>query len=235
MGKGKIAGYLLSATIAAILAIESKGQQTIFTIPSSDVLDRGEVNLDFAALFKPNNEREVRRFSSFVPGITVGLGKNVEIGLNLAGNVQPGADATTLVPGIKWKFYEKKDLSLFVGTNFYIPVRNRAYRAGSTSYLGVSKSIGKSRFTGGGFISSRNVAAPRVIRGGGIFGFEYTINKKIGFAADWINGRHAAGFFTTGLVLQPHPKLTTNLAYSIGNNNPNRGNHFFLVDMSYNF
>jgi hypothetical protein len=218
-----------------LLGITASAQQTIFSIPSSDVLDRGKVSVEFAAAFKANDEEALHKFSSFVPRLIVGLGKNVEIGFALIGNVQPGPDATTLAPGIKWKFYEKRDLSLYAGANFYIPVKHRAYDAGSTTYVGVSKSIGKARFTGGGFVSTRNVFAPHAIRGGGLFGFEYTVNEKIGFAADWINGRHAFGFFTSGLIYKPHPKVSTNFAYSIGNRNRVRGNHFFIVEMAYSF
>jgi len=226
---------MVSFLLLFLFGVRAHAQQSILAIPSSDVLDRGAVSLDFAALFKPNDEEELRRFSSFVPGFTVGLGKDVEVGFNVTGNLQPGTDAATLVPGIKWKFYERKKLSLFVGTNFYIPVMNRAYKAGLTSYIGASKSIGRSRFTVGGFISTRNVIAPNATRSGGLFGFEYTINKRIGLAADWINGRHSAGFFTSGLVYKLHPKVTTNFAYSVGNNYANRGNHFFLIDTSYTF
>ena len=218
-----------------LLGITASAQQTIFSIPSSDVLDRGKVSVEFAAAFKLNNEDALRKFSSFVPRVIVGLGHDVEIGLSVLGNVQPGPDATTIASGIKWKFYEKKDLSLFLGTNFYIPLRHRAYNAGSTSYVGLSKSIGKCRFTGGGVISTRSVFAPRAIRGGGLLGFEYTVNKKIGFAADWISGRHAFGFFTSGLTYKPHPKVSTNWAYAIGNRNVVRGNHYFIAEMAYYF
>jgi hypothetical protein len=231
----KIAGYVLSGILATVFAAEAKGQQSIFGIPSSDVLDRGEVMVQFSGLFKPNNEEALRRFSSFVPGVVVGVGKSIEIGLNITGNVQPGTDATTLAPGVKWKFYEKKKLALFAGINFFIPVKNRAYKSGLTSYVGGSKSVGKARFTLGGFVSTRNVLAPDAIRSGGLFGFEYTVNKKITLAADWINGRHSAGFFTSGVIYKPLPKLSTNWGYSIGNTRFGRGNHFFLLAADYTF
>ena len=218
-----------------LAAPRTDAQQTIFSIPSSDVLDRGEVSVEFAAAFKANNERTLRKFSSFVPRLIVGLGKNVELGFAFTGNIQPGPDAPTLGTGIKWKFYEKQGFSFFAGANFYIPIKHRAYKAGTVSYVGISKSIGRARFTGGGFVSTRNVFAPNATRSGGIFGFEYTVNKKVGFAADWINGRHAFGYLTTGLIYKPHSKVSTNFAYAIGNNNAIRGNHYFIVEMAYNF
>ncbi len=127
-------------------------QQTIFNVPTTDVLGRGKVYFELDASFKTNDQTALRRFSSFVPRLVVGVGGNVEVGLNVTGNVQPGSDTTTFVPTVKWKFYEskKKDTALIAGTNFYIPARNRSYNFGTYSYLAVSKTINKTRLTAGG-------------------------------------------------------------------------------------
>jgi len=79
------------------------------------------------------------------------------------------------------------------------------------------------------------VAAANAVRAGGQFGFEQTINKKLSLAADWITGRHAAGYFTPGLIYKPHPKVTAYFSYSIGNAGAKNGNHFFLFELGYNF
>ncbi|MEQ1605750.1 MAG: hypothetical protein ABL999_12865 [Pyrinomonadaceae bacterium] len=214
-------------------AIFSRAQQTIFNVPTTDVLDRGKVYAELDAAFKPNDPK----FSSFVPRFVVGVGGNVEIGLNVTGNIQPGSDSTTLVPTIKWKFYqnEKKDTALIAGTNFYIPVRNRSYRAGTYSYLAVSKTINKTRLTGGGYVATKNVFATNATRGGGQFGIEQTINGQVTLAADWITGRHSSGYFTPGVIYKPHPQVTAYFSYSIGNTNARNGNHFFLFELGYNF
>ena len=212
-------------------------QQTIFNVPTTDVLDRGKVYVELDAAFKPNSQPAASRFSSFVPRIVIGVGGNVEIGLNVTGNIQPGSDSTAMVPSIKWKFYQnkKKDTALIAGTNFYIPVRNRSYRAGTYSYLAVSKTINKTRLTAGGYVATKNVFASNATRGGGQFGIEQTVNSKLAFAADWITGRHSAGYFTPGVIYKPHPKVTTYLSYSIGNINATKGNHYFLFELGYNF
>ena len=112
-------------------------QQTIFNVPTTDIMDRGKCYGELDAAFKPTDSAAVSKFSSFVPRVVVGVGGKVEVGFNLTGNIQPGADSTTLVPTVKWKFYENrsKDTALIAGTNFYIPVRNRAYNFGTYSYL----------------------------------------------------------------------------------------------------
>ena len=214
----------------------ANAQQTIFNVPTSDVLDVGKVYVELDASFKTNDEDALHKFSSFVPRLVVGVGGNVEVGLNVMGNIQPGADSTTLVPSLKWKFYknEKKQFALFGGTNVYIPVRNRAYNIGSYSYIALSKTIKKSRITAGGFVASKNVFAPNAVRGGGQFGFEQAVNSKFTVAADWVTGRHASGYFTPGVIYKPHPKVTTYLSYSIGNDKDAAGNHFFLLEVGYN-
>ena len=218
-------------------AVFVSAQQTIFNVPTTDVLDHGKVYAELDVSFKFNDQEALRKFSSFVPRVVVGVGGNVEVGLNVTGNIQPGSDSTTFVPTMKWKFYEneKKDTALIAGTNLYIPVRNRAYNLGTYSYLAVSKTINKTRLTAGGYVASKNVFVANAVRGGGQFGFEQTVNRKFSVAADWITGKHASGYFTPGVVYKPTSKLTTYWAYSIGNAGAARGNHFFLFELGYNF
>ena len=228
---------IVTLSFLLVFTANNFAQQTIFNVPSTDVLDKKQVYVELDAAFKTNNQPALSKFSSFVPRIVVGIGNNVEIGMNVIGNVQPGSDSTTFVPTAKWKFYEnkKKDLGLIGGTHVYIPVRNRAYNIGSYSYLAASKTIKKTRLTAGGYLASKNVFAAKAVRGGGQFGFEQTINGKVSFAADWITGKHASGYFTPGLVYKPTPKLATYWAYSIGNADAKRGNHFFLLEIGYTF
>ena len=215
----------------------AEAQQTIFNVPTTDIMGRGKVYGELDASFKPNDQDVLGRFSSFVPRVVVGAGGNVEVGLNVTGNIQHGVDNTTLVPTAKWRFYqnEKNGVAMIAGTDLFIPARNRAYDIGTYSYLELSKTIKKTRLTGGGYVASKNVFAPDAVRGGGQFGIEQTVNNKFSVAADWITGKHASGYFTPGFIFKPTSKLTTYWAYSIGNTNASNGNHFFLFEVGYNF
>ncbi len=108
-------------------------QQTIFNVPSTDVLDRGKIYAQLDVPFKPNDSDSVSRFSSFVPRIVAGAGRRTEVGLNVAGNIQPDPDQTTLVPMIKLKLYDGGDTcSAFVsGNKLFVLNRNRASRLGN--------------------------------------------------------------------------------------------------------
>lgn len=225
-------GTLLCGVFSAAHA-----QQTIFNVPSTDVLDRGKVYAELDASLKPTDGSVVTKFSSFVPRIVVGAGSNVEIGLNVTGNIQPGPDSTTLVPTIKWKPCQGKDngWAVVVGDNLFIPVRNRGYNAGNYVYAEVSKTFKSgTRVTFGGYDFTRNVVAS-ANRAGGQFGFEQPLTKKVTFAADWLTGKHGAGYFTPGIVFKAGPKVTGYAGYSIGNTNVSNGNHFFLLEVGYNF
>ena len=215
----------------------SRAQQTIFNVPSTDVLNRGQVYGELDVSVKPNNAEALNRFSSFVPRVVVGVGGRAEVGLNLLGNVQPGADATTLVPTVKYKLYDGGDngFRLVVGDNLYVPVRRRAYDVGNYVYLNGSKTIGKTRLTAGAFHYSRDVVAAHAQRAGGQFGFEQTINARVTLAADWITGKHANGYFTPGVIFKPAARITGYAGYSIGNAKARQGNRFFLLEIGYNF
>lgn len=83
-------------------------------------------------------------------------------------------------------------------------------------------------------MASKNVFAPKAVRGGGQFGFEQTVGDKVTLAADWFTGRHSNGYFTPGVIYKPHPRVTAYFSYSIGNDRAAAGNHFFLFEIGYN-
>lgn len=226
----------LAFCLLLLVSAELKAQQTIFNLPTADVLDKGKVYLELDASLKPTDGAAVSKFSSFVPRVVVGAGNRIEIGLNVTGNIQPGPDSTTLVPTIKWKPYSSKDdgWDFVVGNNLFVPVRNRAYNAGNYVYAQISKTFNSgTRVTFGGYDFTRNVVAS-ANRAGSQFGFEQPLNKKVTFAGDWYTGKHTAGYFTPGVIFKLGPKVTGYASYSIGNTNASNGNHFFLLELGYN-
>ena len=224
--------------VTTALCISGRAQQTVFNVPTTDVLDKGKVYFELDVSFKPNDSDAVSHFSSFVPRLVVGAGGKVEAGVNILGNIQPGPDSTTIAPTVKWKVYQGKDngWAIVLGDNLFIPVRNKSYDAGTYTYAMTQKTFAsKTRIGFGGYFFSKNVVAPNANRAGGQFTFEQPLNSKVTLAADWFTGRHSAGYFTPGVVFKVGPKVTGYASYSIGNQNPSRGNHFFLLEFGYNF
>jgi hypothetical protein len=221
-------------------SLNTQAQQTVFNVPSADVLDKGKVYGELDLTFKPNKDPDnvIQRFSSFVPRIVIGTGGRVEVGLNVTGNIQPGDDTTTLVSAIKYKAYDggKNGWAFIIGDNLFVPVRNKSYDAGNYAYAQFAKTFKtNTRITFGGYHFSNNVVVANAQRAGGQFAIEQPINAKFSLAADWYTGNHAAGYFTPGFSFKPHPKITGYVGYSIGNDNVKKGNHFFYTAIGINF
>ena len=225
---------MLVLAAAAAYAPTAYAQQTVFNVPTTDVLDRGKVYVELDVPFKPVDPK----FSSFVPRVVVGIGGNVEVGLNVVGNIQPGPDSTALAPSFKWKVYNGGDngWAFAVGDTVTIPTRNKSYDIGNYAYAEFSKTFKSgTRVTAGGFHFSDNVVAVDAQRSGGQFAIEHPVTPRVTIAADWLTGKHAGGYFSPGVYFKPHPKVTVYTAYSIGNSNVSNGNHFFLFEVGYNF
>jgi hypothetical protein len=231
-------GALLFALVMAALSIKAHAQQTVFNVPTTDVLDKGKVYFELDISAKPNDASALNHFSSFVPRLVVGAGHNLEVGLNVIGNIQPGPDATTLVPALKYRIYSGKDngWAIVVGNHVFIPVHNRAYHVGDHAYTITQKSFKSGTRLGfGAGVFTKNVVAANATRGAGLFTFEQPITKKLNWNTDWYTGKHAAGYVTTGVAYKLTKKLTADAAYSIGNSNASHGNHFFYFELGYNF
>ena len=213
-------------------------QQTVFNVPTTDVLDKRKVYFELDVSAKPNDSDAQNKFSSFVPRVVVGTGRNVEVGLNITGNVEPGRDSTTLVPAFKWRIYNGGDngWAIVVGSHAFIPVHNKAYDIGNYSYTMVQKTFKtKTRIGFGSGFFTKDVVAANAVRGVGQFTLEHPVTNKFTVASDWFTGKHANGYWTSGGIYKLTKTLTLYSGYSVGNANPSKGNHFLLFEVGYNF
>jgi hypothetical protein len=232
------AGLALFVLIMTALAINGHAQQTVFNVPTTDVLDKGKAYFELDISAKPNDTDALGHFSSLVPRLVFGAGGNVEVGVNVLGNIQPGLDATTLVPTIKWRFYDgkKNGWQMVAGAHLHVPVHNKVYNVGTYDYVQTSKTFKSGTRVGfGGYFYSKNVVAANANRAGGQFTFEQPITKKLNFNTDWFTGKMASGYLTAGAAYKLTKKLTGVAAYSIGNGNVSHGNHFLYFELGYNF
>ena len=207
-------------------------QQTVFNVPSGDVLDRGKVYGEMDFSYNPDSAAR-----SFTPRVVAGLGRRVEAGLNLNGLSAPGAVQATPTPTIKWKVYDGGDhgWALLVGDDVFIPAQNRSYDLGNYVYAEFTKSWKtKTRVTAGAYDCSRHVVASGN-RAGGQFAVEQPLTSKVAVAADWFTGHHALGYLTPGASIKLSPRLTGYLAYQVGNSGALNGNSQLLVELGWNF
>ncbi len=125
-------GLLLLGAISSSVA-----QQTIFNVPSGDVLDRGKVYGELDVTYKNSDS-----VGTFTPRVVVGVGHSVEVGLNLNGFGFPGAQQITPSPTAKWRIYNSQEngWAWLVGDDLFFPATNRTYNAGNYAWTEFTKS-----------------------------------------------------------------------------------------------
>ena len=207
-------------------------QETVFDVPSADILDKGKVygELD-------GTVREVDILATFTPRVVVGIGHGIEVGINFDGLSAPGLGQLDVSPTVKWQLWKDKKTgwSFYVGDDLFFPVRERTYSAGNYAYAAFAKQWKEgTRITFGGYDFTKNVVA-NANRAGGQFTFEQQINSRLTLAAEWYTGKQATGYVNPGAVIKLTPKFTLYTAYQIGNVGVTTGNHQFLWEIGYNF
>lgn len=208
------------------------GQETVFDIPSADILDKGKVYGELDGTVRP-----VDPLATFTPRVVYGIGHQIEIGVNFNGLSAPTVDQLDVSPTIKWRLWksESSGWSLFAGDDLFLPVRERTYNAGNYVYASLAKQWKKgTRIAFGGYDFTRNVVAS-ANRAGGQFTFEQQVSERLTLAAEWYTGKQANGYVNPGAILKLSSKLTLYAAYQIGNSGVTSGNHQFLWELGYNF
>ena len=175
-----------------------RAQQTVFNVPTADVLDRGRVYLETDWLWRPN----APGFSSGEIRAVYGAGSNVEVGLNLGGFAPRGPSAIVVMPNVKWQPHHSDSLSLTAGL---LALFRASGRGGSTAaalgyaHAALRLPIG-TRLTAGGWMASSHYAGSGVEKGG-LFGLEQPIVSNVTLAADWYTGASGLGYTTPGLIV----------------------------------
>lgn len=208
------------------------GQQTVFDVPSADVLDKGKVYGELDGTVRP-----VNLLATFTPRVVFGVGHQIEVGMNFDGLSAPSLDQLEISPTMKWRLWTGKTSgwSFYVGDDLFFPVRKRTYNTGNYVYAFFAKEWKHgTRICIGGYDFTRNVVAD-ANRGGAQFTFEQRVSNRVTLAAEWYTGNTAVGYVNPGAILKLSSKLTLYAAYQIGNAGVTKGNHQFLWEIGYNF
>ncbi|MGB8541920.1 MAG: hypothetical protein WCD49_09825 [Candidatus Acidiferrales bacterium] len=218
--------------LAFFAASRAHGQETVFDIPSADVLDRGKVYGELDGTARPANA-----FFTFTPRVVAGLGGGIEAGVNFNGLSSPTIGQLDISPTIKWRVWNRKTSgwSFYVGDDLFFPVRDRTYDAGNSFYAAFAKQWTEgTRITFGGYDFTKNVVAA-ANRAGGQFTLEQQLGHGLTLAAEWYTGKQADGYVNSGAMIKLTSKLTLYAAYQVGNAGVSMGNHQFLWELGYNF
>jgi hypothetical protein len=207
-------------------------QETVFDVPSADVLDKGKVYGELDGTVRP-----VDPLATFTPRVVIGVGHQIEVGVNFDGLSAPGLGLLAISPTVKWRIWknETSGWCFYVGDDLFFPVRQRTYNAGNYSYASFAKEWKHGTRIGfGGYDFTRNVVA-NANRAGGQFTFEQRVSDRVTLAAEWYTGKQAAGYVNPGAIIKLNSKLALYGAYQIGNAGVTAGNHQFLWELGYNF
>jgi hypothetical protein len=195
-------------------------QSTIFNIPTTDAVAPKKVYFEFD--FLSHLERHDNGgFQTYVPRVVVGVGKGVEVGLNVASTDSAAPTVVYAQPNVKWRFYAKEDsgAAISAGAIAYTPLKDRSVNDSFGFFYGNASKKFKGdhgpRFTVGGY-GIAGLSAD-VDKGGALVGYEQPITNKVSFVTDWLSGRNGFGFVTPGFSFTLPRNGLFNMGYSIGN------------------
>lgn len=223
----------LTVLFCGLSASFAKAQSTVMNAPSSDVVAARRVYLEMDFITNYAWAQGDERFANFLPRAVVGVGKNIEVGMNVSYTRVPGGgEPLELQPNAKWQFYsnEDKGLAAAAGCMWFVPVTNRAGTdTFGQCYSVVSKSFKGDygpRFSGGVYtlIAARRDQGTRT---GAIAAYEQPLANKLSFIVDWQSGDNRFGYISPALNVTMPRNGALSGGYAIANRGRGR-NWLFL-------
>ena len=104
-------------------------QSTVMNAPSTDVVAAKKVYLEMDFITNYAWAQGDDRFANYLPRAVVGVGGNVEVGVNVSYTRVPGGgEPIEMQPNAKWQFYndEEKGIAAAAGCMFFVPITHRA-------------------------------------------------------------------------------------------------------------
>jgi hypothetical protein len=201
--------------VAGACPTSAGAQQTIFNVPSADVLDRGKLYLEGDNLWRPSEPR----LALFTGRGVVGLGSHVEAGVNLGGFTTPGRSAPTATITVKWQPWRLGPFALTTGAHGLFFLRGAGDGTPSVHVYahGSYTAPTHTRLTAGAWFASSGYADAATTKGA-LFGFEQPASSHLNVIADWFTGKNGLGYLTPGISATAGP-WTLYAGYSVKNGN----------------
>src|SRR5688572_12084075 len=137
----------LIALILGLSGQQALAQSAMMNAPSSDVVAAKKVYVEMDFITNYAWAQGDDRFANYLPRAVVGVGGNVEVGVNFSYTHTPvGGEPMELQPNAKWQFYnnEGRGLAAAAGCMFFVPVTNRA----GTDTFAQCYSVASKQFSG---------------------------------------------------------------------------------------
>ena len=217
-------GLIISLLFMVFLQSNVFAQQTLFNVPSADVLKKGEVFLQHESQFSGD-------FGLFTNYSSLGIGKYTELDLTLFGVGTRSVRNEVLGLGFKTALplHEKSETKLTIGN--IIPISLRGHGVGGYTYSHLSTRLPKlkTRLTSGVLIGTTTLFRRDFVCY--IAGLEQPVTKRFSLVMDWHSGKHANGFLIPGFSYSLGRNTVLWAGYQIANNRAN-GNNGFVIELS---
>jgi len=185
------------ALVGWAFAAPAVAQQTLFNVPSADVLAAGNLYLEEDNLWRPGRREE----TFFALRAVVGVGSAIEAGVNLGGLVAEGRSVPAAILAVKWQSLHNKLWSFTTGVHGQFFLRGSA--DGSPSGHAYAHTawtpLDGTRVTAGIWYASSGYADTGVTKGV-LAGFEQHLGSTLVVQADWFSGKNSLGYFTPGFA-----------------------------------
>jgi hypothetical protein len=230
----RVLSGLFVALLFVVTAQTAMAQSTIFNIPSTDTVSKGKGYFEFDFLPQMPSNGTTRTYF-YTPRVVVGVGPNVEAGVNFPVYHYAGAPSPNnlgyIQPNVKVKYYNNDDkgVALSAGLLWNTPLNQRTGQdSWGYIYTNFSKKVKSGnygpRITMGpyGIVgANKNVLDGPVSfigpRAGALVGLEQPVHAKASIVADWFSGKNGLGYFTPGVSFTLPASGLLNIGYSFGN------------------
>ncbi|MGQ0761776.1 MAG: hypothetical protein ACT4OT_07150 [Acidobacteriota bacterium] len=232
----------LLAFVTLILGLSGQkaiAQSTMMNAPSTDVVVAKKVYLEMDFITNYAWAQGDDRFANYLPRAVVGVGRNVEVGVNVSYTRVPGGgEPIEIQPNAKWQFYnnEAKGVAAAAGCMFFVPITHRAgtdtfaqcYSVASKQFSG---NYGP-RFTGGGY-RLIGAGAGEETKTGVVAGYEQPLTQRLSFIVDWASGNNRFGYISPALNLSTPRNGNLSGGYAIANQGRGRNWLFFFYGQQF--
>lgn len=227
--RGAGARFSIPALFLTITSIARPAiaQQTLYNLPTPDILPRGGVYGELDNTFKTTFPKTFEP----VPRMVAGLGRELEVGVNVTGLTVPGKPLVGVEPVVKW--------GAAIGHFRFTLVNYAELSAPSAGRSGLvarhmviahfSRSSRFGQWVAGGYNATRGFL-DRGDRAGVMAEYLKPLRSGLTFGAEWMSGNQALGLLSPGLTYS-RGQQSFYLSYELGNHNGHRNG----VEFEYGF
>lgn len=212
----KLLSFFIMVLVCSVQTLPVFAQQTVITIPSSDVLPFGEMILKQSNRFSPFGEG----FVSLTPNVIMGTGRGTEVSVAAGTSIRDRTDVK-LNMNAKKVFRIHKSTRLTFGGQIS-PSLTAGKNPDSMLYAHTSFLIKKTKttLTTGGYVAGYGQMPSNT---GAMFGIDQTIiPNKLRVVADWMSRDDSNCALSAGFKIRPEPTTSITTAIIIPNNDEDR-------------